>query len=54
MSNLDKENFSTFNEMLFSDEVNSEKYKFHISPRENMRRIRDKSNTLDPPRRDAY
>lgn len=43
MSNLDKENFSTFNEMLFSDEVNSEKYKFHISPRENMRRIRDKS-----------
>lgn len=43
MSNLDKENFSTFNEMLFSDEINPEKYKFRISPRENIKKIRDKS-----------
>lgn len=43
MSNLDKENFSTFNELLFSDEINPDKYKFHISPRENMKNIKDKS-----------
>lgn len=43
MSNLDKENFSTFNEMLFSDEINPEKYKFRISPRENIKKIRNKS-----------
>ena len=43
MSNLDKENFSTFNELLFSDEVNPNKYRFSISPRENMKKIKDKS-----------
>ena len=29
MSNLDKENFNTFNENIFSDEVDLSKYKFH-------------------------
>lgn len=43
MSNLDKENFSTFNELLFSDETNPEKYKFNISPRENIKKIKEKS-----------
>ena len=43
MSNLDKENFSTFNELLFSDEVNPTKYRFPISPRENILKIKEKS-----------
>ena len=43
MSNLDKENFSTFNENLFSDEVNPNKYKFAISPRKNIENIKQKS-----------
>ncbi len=43
MSNLDKENFSTFNELLFSNEANPGKYRFSISPRENMLRIKEKS-----------
>ena len=43
MSNLDKENFSTFNENFFSDEINLNKYKFQISPRENIKRIKEKS-----------
>ena len=43
MSNLDKENFSTFNELLFSNEANLEKYRFAISPRENMIKIKEKS-----------
>ena len=43
MSNLSKENFSTFNENLFSDEVNPNKYKFAISPRENIRNIKQRS-----------
>lgn len=42
MSNLDKENFSTFNADLFSDEVDLSKYRFNISPRKNMLNIRDK------------
>ena len=32
MSNLDKEKFSTFNENIFSDKINIEKYKYNISP----------------------
>ncbi len=36
ISNLEKENFSKFNESLFSDEVDLAKYKFNISPRKNM------------------
>lgn len=42
MSNLDKENFSTFNPNIFSDEVDIAKYKFNISPRRNMLNIKDK------------
>ena len=40
MSNLDKENFSTFNENIFSDENNIEKY--NISPRQNIRNIKNR------------
>ena len=36
ISNLEKENFSKFNELLFSDEVDLARYKFNISPRKNM------------------
>ncbi len=43
MSNLNVENFANFNENLFSDEPNASKYKFNISPRENIKKIRDKS-----------
>ncbi len=42
MYNLEKENFSTFNEQLFSDEVNIAKYKFNISPRTNIINIKNK------------
>lgn len=42
MSNLDKENFSTFNPCIFSDEVDVAKYKFNISPRKNILNIKDK------------
>ena len=40
MSNLDKENFATFNENLFSDETDLSKYHFNISPRSNIRNIK--------------
>ena len=42
MSNLDKENFNTFNEKIFSDEVDLSKYKFNISPRKNIINIKNK------------
>ncbi len=42
MSNLDKENFDTFNESLFSDDVDVSKYHFNISPRQNIVNIRQK------------
>ena len=42
MSNLDKENFSTFNLHVFSDEVDVAKYKFNISPRKNILNIKEK------------
>ena len=42
IANLDKENFSTFNENLFSNEIDLAKYKFNISPRENIKNIRKK------------
>ena len=42
ISNLDKENFSTFNENLFSDDVDLSKYKLNISPRKNMAEIKQK------------
>ena len=53
MSSLDKENFNTFNENLFSDEVDVAKYHFNISPRENIKNIKQKSiqfvNEFDNP-----
>lgn len=42
LSNIDKQNFSTFNVNYFSDEVNIEKYKSTISPRENILNIKAK------------
>ena len=42
ISNLDKENFSTFNENVFSDEVDLSKYKLNISPRKNIKNIKEK------------
>ena len=42
MSNLEKENFNNFNELIFSDEVDLSKYKFNISPRKNISIIKNK------------
>lgn len=42
ISNLDKENFSTFNENIFSSEVDLAKYKLNISPRKNIENIKEK------------
>jgi len=42
MSNLKKENFLTFNENKFSDEVDIAKYKVNISPKKNMINIKQK------------
>jgi DNA replication protein DnaC len=42
MSNLSKENFDTFNETVFSDEVDIAKYKMNISPRTNIKNIKQK------------
>ena len=42
ISNLNKENFYTFNENIFSDDVDVAKYKLNISPRKNMINIRQK------------
>ena len=41
ISNLEKENFSKFDELLFSDEVDLSKYKFNISPRKNIINIKN-------------
>ena len=41
MSNLDRENFSTFNPNMFSDEVDIAKFHFNISPRTNILDIRN-------------
>lgn len=46
MANLDKENFDTFNENLFSDETDLAKYHFNISPRENIKNIKQKCMTF--------
>lgn len=43
LSNLQKENFKNFNLNKFSDEVNMEKYKMNISPRENIEEIKKAS-----------
>ena len=42
MSNLKKENFNNFNELIFSDEVDLAKYRFNISPRRNISNIKNK------------
>lgn len=42
MTNLDKENFDTFNEKFFSDEIDVAKYRFNISPRQNIKNIKQK------------
>lgn len=42
ISNLEKENFSTFNLNVFPDKPDSEKYKIDISPRQNMLIIKEK------------
>lgn len=42
ISNLDKENFDTFNLNLFSEEIDVAKYHFNISPRKNMENIKNK------------
>ena len=43
ISNLDKENFSKFNPLMYTDEVDLAKYKFNISPRKNILNIKEKS-----------
>ncbi len=43
ISKIDKENFKTFNPLMYSDEVDLSKYKFNISPRKNILNIKDKS-----------
>ncbi len=40
LSNLQKENFENFNEIIFSNEVNEKKYKMNISPRDNIINIK--------------
>lgn len=42
MANLNKENFDSFNENLFSNEVDLSKYRFNISPRANIKNIKQK------------
>lgn len=42
MSNLNKENFSTFNPNMFSDEVDIAKFHFNISPKTNILNIKNK------------
>ena len=53
ISNIDKENFNNFNELIFSDEVDLSKYRFNISPRRNILNIKNKSiefvNNFDNP-----
>lgn len=54
IGNLDSENFSTFSLDYYSNEVNAEKYGIPISPRENVKRIKDLSinfiNNFDNPK----
>ena len=42
MSTFKKENFDNFNIDLFSDIANKEKYKYDISPRENITKIKNR------------
>lgn len=41
IANIEKENFETFNELLFSDDVDLAKYKYNISPRQNIKNIKE-------------
>lgn len=41
MGNLERENFSNFNIRIFSDKSDVEKYKSELSPKENMKKIKD-------------
>ena len=41
ISSLDYENFSTFNSNLFSNEIDEKKYNSNISPRENLKKIKE-------------
>ena len=41
INNLEKENFNYFNLNLYSDEINTEKYKSNISPRQNIINIKN-------------
>ena len=43
ISKIDKENFKTFNPLMYSDDVDLSKYKFNISPRKNILNIKEKS-----------
>ena len=48
MGNLERENFSNFNIKLFTDKADFDKYKSNISPRENIRIIKEKvQNFID-------
>ncbi len=40
ISNIKKENFDTFNDQLFSNNVDLSKYKFNVSPRKNINNIK--------------
>ena len=42
ISNIEKENFDSFNDNIFSDEVDLSKYNFNISPRKNILNIKNK------------
>lgn len=42
LTNLEKENFNTFHENFFSDEIDVAKYLFPISPRQNIKNIKQK------------
>jgi len=42
MTNLEQENFDTFDESLFSDEIDLAKYHFNISPKTNIKNIKQK------------
>lgn len=42
MTNLSKENFDTFDEKRFSNDIDLAKYRFNISPRENIKNIKQK------------
>ena len=41
MSNLEKQNFNNFNLNFYSDEINKQKYNSDISPRENIKLIKN-------------